>query len=230
MPLRPRSSKRRPSVCSMSAMAFDTAGCETESSAAALAMLPHCTTVMSRCRSRNFNRRPMRSAHVHGLDLSKRLWNAKIIALDGNVSGVACFSASLDNRRPPMTGLAAPWRTTSLFAFAVLAAAALLFPIAANAETYPSRAVKIVVPFPPGGPLDTTARLLAEKLATSLKQPFIVENRPGAAGNLGTDAVAKAPADGYTLLLVLDTPLTVNPSLYPKLGFNRDGISHRFRT
>jgi tripartite-type tricarboxylate transporter receptor subunit TctC len=120
-----------------------------------------------------------------------------------------------------MTGLAIPRRLPALvFAVRLLAAAALLFPTLAIAETYPSRVVKIVVPFPPGGPLDTTARLLAEKLATSLKQPFVVENRPGAAGNLGTDAVAKAPADGYTLLLVLDTPLTVNPSLYPKLGFD----------
>ena len=107
-----------------------------------------------------------------------------------------------------------------IFAVLLLAAAALLFPTVTIAESYPYRAVKIIVPFPPGGPLDTTARLLAEKLATSLKQPFIVENRPGAAGNLGTEAVARAPADGYTLLLVLDTPLTVNPSLYPKLGFD----------
>ena len=107
-----------------------------------------------------------------------------------------------------------------IFAVLLLSAAALLCPTVANAESYPYRAVKIIVPFPPGGPLDTTARLLAEKLATSLKQPFVVENRPGAAGNLGTEAVARAPADGYTLLIVLDTPLTVNPFLYPKLGFD----------
>ena len=120
-----------------------------------------------------------------------------------------------------MTGLATLRRAPALvFAVLLMAAGALLFPTVTIAETYPSRAVKIVVPFPAGGPLDTTARLLAEKLATSLKQPFVVENRPGAAGNLGTEAVARAPADGYTLLLVLDTPLTVNPSLYPKLGFD----------
>jgi tripartite-type tricarboxylate transporter receptor subunit TctC len=90
----------------------------------------------------------------------------------------------------------------------------------AHADNYPSKAVKIVVPFPPGGPSDFTARLLADKLAVSLKQPFIVENRPGASGNIGTDAVAKAAPDGYTLLLVPETPLTVNPGLYPKLAFN----------
>jgi tripartite-type tricarboxylate transporter receptor subunit TctC len=90
----------------------------------------------------------------------------------------------------------------------------------AYAENYPSRPVKIVVPFPPGGPLDFTARILAEKLGASMKQPFVVENRPGASGNIGTDAVAKAEPDGYTLLFVLDNPLTVNPTLYPKLAFD----------
>jgi tripartite-type tricarboxylate transporter receptor subunit TctC len=84
----------------------------------------------------------------------------------------------------------------------------------------PSRPVKIVVPFPAGGPLDVAARLIADKLATSMKQPFVVENRPGASGNTGVDVVAKAPADGYTLLFVLDTPLTVNPSLHGKLPFD----------
>jgi tripartite-type tricarboxylate transporter receptor subunit TctC len=89
-----------------------------------------------------------------------------------------------------------------------------------RAQEYPLRPVKIVVPFPPGGPTDLTARLLAEKLAASLKQPFIVENRPGVSGNIGTEAVAKATADGYTLLVSLDTPLTVNPALFPKLAFD----------
>lgn len=89
-----------------------------------------------------------------------------------------------------------------------------------HADNYPSKAVRIVVPFPPGGPSDFTARILADKLAASLKQPFIVENRPGASGNIGTDAVAKAEPDGYTLLLVPETPLTVNPGLYPKLAFD----------
>ena len=90
------------------------------------------------------------------------------------------------------------------------------------AQTYPSRPVKIVVPFPAGGPLDLTTRLLAEKLASSMMQPFVVENRPGGAGNIGTAAVAKASGDGYTLLLVLDTPLTVNPWMYAKLPFDSD--------
>jgi tripartite-type tricarboxylate transporter receptor subunit TctC len=120
-----------------------------------------------------------------------------------------------------MTGLAILRRPATLASAALLiAGAALQYSTSAIAQTYPSRAVKIVVPFPPGGPLDSTARLLAEKLSASTKQPFVVESRPGAAGNLGTDAVAKAPADGHVLLLVLDTPLTVNPWLYTKLAFD----------
>lgn len=91
---------------------------------------------------------------------------------------------------------------------------------AAFAQNYPTRPVRIVVPFPPGGPLDFTARMLADRLAGKLKQAFVVENRPGASGNIGTDAVARAEPDGYTLLFVLDNPLTVHPALYPKLAFD----------
>jgi tripartite-type tricarboxylate transporter receptor subunit TctC len=96
----------------------------------------------------------------------------------------------------------------------------LCCPNTSFAQIYPANVVKIVVPFPGGGPLDFVTRLVAEKLSASLKQPFIVDNRPGAAGNLGTEAAAKAAPDGYTLLLVLDTPLTVNPALYRKLPFD----------
>ena len=88
------------------------------------------------------------------------------------------------------------------------------------AQTYPEHPVRIIVPFPAGGPLDVVARALADRLAAKLKQPFLIENKPGAGGNLGTDAVAKAAPDGYTLLLVLSTTLTVNPTLYQKLPFD----------
>lgn len=91
---------------------------------------------------------------------------------------------------------------------------------AIRAETYPSRPVKIIVPFPAGGPLDLVARAVADKLSASLGQPFIVENRAGAAGNLGTEVVAKAPPDGYTLLVVLGSTLAVNPALYKNLPFD----------
>jgi tripartite-type tricarboxylate transporter receptor subunit TctC len=99
--------------------------------------------------------------------------------------------------------------------------AAVVAAPAAGAESYPTRPVKLVVPFPGGGgPLDYTARLIAAKLAAALKQPFVVENRPGASGQLGTELVAKATPDGHTLLFVLETPLTVSPSLYPKLAYD----------
>jgi tripartite-type tricarboxylate transporter receptor subunit TctC len=92
----------------------------------------------------------------------------------------------------------------------------------ASAQSYPNRIVKLVVPFVAGGPLDITARTIADKLSTSLKQPFVIENQPGAGGNIGTEVVASAAPDGYTLGMVLDTTLTVNPSLYGKLRFNPD--------
>ena len=92
----------------------------------------------------------------------------------------------------------------------------------ARAESYPSRPIKIVVPFPAGGPLDVVARGVADKLTASLKQTIIIENKPGAAGNLGTETVARAAPDGYTLLVVLSTTLTVNPALYKKLPFDPD--------
>lgn len=90
----------------------------------------------------------------------------------------------------------------------------------ALAQDYPSKVVRVVDPFPAGGPLDITARALSAKLAERLKQPFIVENRAGAAGNIGADAVAKSAPDGYTLLVSLDTILTVNPAVYRKMPFD----------
>jgi tripartite-type tricarboxylate transporter receptor subunit TctC len=110
-------------------------------------------------------------------------------------------------------------RRTAL-AVSIAGAAVLGCGSASPAQTYPTTFVKIIVPFPGGGPLDFVTRLVAEKLSANLKQPFIVDNRPGAAGNIGTDAAAKAAPDGHTLLLVLDTPLTVNPALYKKLPFD----------
>jgi tripartite-type tricarboxylate transporter receptor subunit TctC len=88
-----------------------------------------------------------------------------------------------------------------------------------SAQTYPSRPVRMLVGFPPGGGTDITARLLAPKLTEYLGQPFVVENRPGAATNLATDVVAKAPADGYTLLFTT-TALAINMSLYKNLPFD----------
>src|SRR5262245_25441301 len=86
-------------------------------------------------------------------------------------------------------------------------------------QPYPNRPIKLVVPYSAGGPGDIVARTLIDKLSIGLKQPFVIENRPGANGNIGTDAVAKATPDGYTLGLVVSTTLTANPSLYKKLPF-----------
>lgn len=96
---------------------------------------------------------------------------------------------------------------------------ALLAPLAAIADTWPSRPVKLVVPYPPGGPTDTVARVVAERLQAQTGQPFVVDNRPGAGGNLGAEAVARAPADGYTLL-VATTAHAINKSLFTNLGYD----------
>ena len=100
----------------------------------------------------------------------------------------------------------------------LLAVATAPLPALAQAP-YPAKAVKIVVPYPPGGTNDTVARLIAQRLGDKTGQPFIVENKPGASGNLGAEAVARAPADGYTLLLVT-TGHTIHPSLYKNLRYD----------
>ena len=94
-----------------------------------------------------------------------------------------------------------------------------LLVLPASAQDYPARPVEIVVPFAAGGGTDLIARVLAERLSESLKQRFVVINRPGASTNIGTAAVANAPADGYTLLLT-SISLAANPSLYRKLSFD----------
>src|ERR1700704_5940627 len=88
------------------------------------------------------------------------------------------------------------------------------------AQNYPDRVVRIVNPYPPGGSVDVMARLLAQKLGENLGQQFIVENRSGGGGNTGSDSVAKAEPDGYTLLFTAPGPLTVNQTLYAKLSFD----------
>src|SRR6266851_5404401 len=89
----------------------------------------------------------------------------------------------------------------------------------ARAEAYPSRPARLVVGFPPGGATDIMARLIGDWLSQRLGQQFIVDNKPGVSGNIGTEMVAKAPADGYTLLQVV-TPNAINAALYSNLGFD----------
>jgi tripartite-type tricarboxylate transporter receptor subunit TctC len=95
-----------------------------------------------------------------------------------------------------------------------------LFAVAAGAQTYPSRAVRVVIPFPPGGAPDLVGRTLAARLGERLGQPFVAENRSGAGGNIAAEAVAKAPADGYTLLATSDGPLVLNPNVYASVPFD----------
>lgn len=109
-------------------------------------------------------------------------------------------------------------RRTALVISAALAFAGLT--TLALAQGYPSKTVAIVVPSAPGGPSDILGRLLAERLRDRYGQSFIIENRGGAGGNLGTAAVARAPADGHTLLLTVDAPIVVNPALYDKMPYD----------
>jgi tripartite-type tricarboxylate transporter receptor subunit TctC len=99
------------------------------------------------------------------------------------------------------------------------AAALPVLPRIARAQGYPTRPVRIIVSFPPGGPSDIMARLMGQYLSERLGQPFVIENRPGAGGNIGTEAVVRAPADGYTLLLAM-VPNAINASMYERLNFN----------
>src|SRR5262247_4947685 len=95
---------------------------------------------------------------------------------------------------------------------------ALVVALSAHAQSYPTKPVHLVVPFPPSGGNDVFARIVSLKLSEAWKQQVIVENRPGAGGSVGTEYVAKAPADGYTLLLGHTGTLAINPALYPKIG------------
>jgi tripartite-type tricarboxylate transporter receptor subunit TctC len=109
-------------------------------------------------------------------------------------------------------------RTSALVAVALAVALMPSWPAASQAQDYPTRPVKIIVPFGAGGPADVYSRVLAQHLSEALKQPFVVEDRPGAGSIIGTDVVAKSPPDGYTLLTMSNTH-TTNESLVPNKPF-----------
>jgi len=104
-------------------------------------------------------------------------------------------------------------RAAALLAF-------LLLPFATAAQDYPTRPVRVIVPYLAGGAADIFGRAIAQKLSEALKQPFVVENRGGANGGIGSDLVAKAAPDGYTLLATASGPITVNPVLYSKVPYD----------
>jgi len=108
-------------------------------------------------------------------------------------------------------------RIVTKLAYAV---AALTFAAGALAQTYPVKPVLLIVPYAPGQGTDVLSRVVAQKLQESLGQPFVVENKPGAGGNLGVEQAVKSPADGYTLLIGQTSNLAINPTLYPKLPYD----------
>jgi len=106
----------------------------------------------------------------------------------------------------------------SLFAGQALAAAAGL--MASHAQPYPSKPIRFIVPFTPGGSNDVLARVVGQKLSEAWNQPVVVENKPGAGGNIGAEVAARSQADGYTFLIAADNILSINQSLYDKLPFD----------
>jgi tripartite-type tricarboxylate transporter receptor subunit TctC len=112
-----------------------------------------------------------------------------------------------------------------LIGLAMVLAAMLSAHVVAHAQGYPSRPVKVIVPFPAGGTADVMPRIFSDRLSRKWAQPVVIENRSGAAGNIGAEAVAKADPDGYTLLAAPPPPLVINQSLYPRLGFDPSQFS-----
>jgi tripartite-type tricarboxylate transporter receptor subunit TctC len=113
-------------------------------------------------------------------------------------------------------------RTHRRLALSALAVAALLpfVPATAQAQAnYPDKPIRLVVPFPAGGPTDTAARIIGQKMSETLKQPIVIDNRPGASGTIGTETVAKATPDGYTIVM-LATPTLLAPYLLPRKGYD----------
>jgi len=108
----------------------------------------------------------------------------------------------------------------SLWLAASLSALAIAIPLGAQAQAYPQKPVKVVVAFTAGGTTDILARTVTQQLSEKLKQPFVIDNKPGAGGNLGTELVVRSAPDGYTLIVNSVGPIAVNPTLYGKLPYN----------
>jgi tripartite-type tricarboxylate transporter receptor subunit TctC len=108
----------------------------------------------------------------------------------------------------------------SLIVKLIIAAVPLLATSFAAAQAYPNKPIRFIVPYPPGGPLDAVARMLGDKLKDGLGQPVIVDNKPGAGGNIGADAAAKSAPDGYTIVMGAVATHAINPTLFPKMPYD----------
>src|SRR5918993_3042093 len=111
-------------------------------------------------------------------------------------------------------------RTTLLFRCAAMATLALLWTTMLYAQAYPARPIRIIVPFPPGGTSDILSRTLGPKLTEEWGQPVLTDNRPGAAGNIASELVAKSKPDGYTLYINTVGTHAINPAIYAQLAFD----------
>jgi tripartite-type tricarboxylate transporter receptor subunit TctC len=109
---------------------------------------------------------------------------------------------------------------TALLTIVVAASVALISAPTAQAQAFPNKPVRLVIPFPPGGPLDAVGRIVAQKLTEAWGQNVVVDNRPGAGGNIGADLVAKSAPDGYTVVMGALSTHAVNPSLFPKMPYD----------
>ena len=127
-------------------------------------------------------------------------------------------------RQAPHAAPARPMRHVLMATLGVVLCLGAHLPAALAQDSYPSKPVKLINNYPPGGPSDILARSIAVVLQEQLKQPFVVENKAGAGGNIGADTVAKASADGHTLLVAIDNVVTVNPHLYPAMPFKASDL------
>ena len=127
-----------------------------------------------------------------------------------------CRIEGFNGERP--TGLVGLWKAAGRFALAGMAAAVMA--TAAPGQTYPTRPITMVVPFPPGGSTSIVARIVAERMAEALGQQFIIDNRGGAGGTIGTRQVAKSAPDGYTLEVGYTGTLAIAPALYRNVGYD----------
>jgi len=112
------------------------------------------------------------------------------------------------------------FRRSSKRLCALIATAAALLTHTAFAQQYPARPIRVIVPFPPGGSIDIVSRSISQRWGALLGQQLVIDNRGGAGGTLGTQLVAQAPADGYTILYANSGPISIGPHLYPKLGYD----------